>query len=278
MTLDPHTTATYLTRIGAKPPHHPDATELQTLQEQHVLSVPFENLDCFRREPLELGAGAVHKIAHHGRGGGCYELNSALGLLLESVGYPVTVLGARVYHGDTPVEPLRHLVLLVETPEPWLVDAGFGFGANRNSRFPLRFDTRAIQHDPHGQYQLFDAPHGDVDVVCNDVPLYRLERHPRAVDDFELSLWWFHTAPSSPMVQALFCLLPTEAGRVSLKNRTLVTIEDGNTDKSDLAGPEEIRTVLQSRFGMHVADIPDLGRSPAELASLMAAEIVSRSR
>ncbi|MFC6882302.1 MULTISPECIES: arylamine N-acetyltransferase family protein [Actinomadura] len=279
MTLHRSTAEAYLARIGARRPERPDAEALRRLQERHVMSVPFENIDCYLRRPLGLGAAAVDKIVRLRRGGGCYELNSAFGLLLESLGYPVTVLGARVFNDGAPGPPLRHLVLLVEADDTtWLVDAGFGFGKERNSRFPLRALDRSPQPDPHGEYVLMDAPDGDVDVVCDGRPLYRFERHPRSLSDFEPTLWWFLTAPRSPMLQALFCVLPTESGRVSLKDHSLVRIADGHRTTTLLEEENRVRETLAESFGIVVDDIPDFLKSPEELAEIIATEAAAARR
>ncbi|MFE7462567.1 arylamine N-acetyltransferase [Streptomyces sp. NPDC057499] len=262
-----------MARIGTTRPTAPDEHNLRTIQERHVLSVPFENVDCFLRRPLRLGEGAVEKIVHWRRGGGCYELNSALGLLLESLGYPVTIMAARVYHGDVLMPPMRHLVLRVDTPAPYLVDVGFGFGQDRNSLLPLRFDDRTPQHDPFGTYQLADAPNGDVDVLREGKPLYRIERHPRAVGDFEHTLWWFHTARESPMLQALFCVLPSLDGRVSLKNDSFVLLKNGERNSERLEGVGQVRKALSEFFGIEVDAIPDFMRGPEELSAAMAAAV-----
>lgn len=275
MRLDQSTIDSYLTRIGAKTPANPDAAALRVLQERHVMSVPFENVDCYLRRPLKLGAGAVHKIAVQHRGGGCYELNSAFGLLLEALGYQATIMGARVYHGDTLLAPLRHLVLRVDAPDPWLVDVGFGFGKARNSRFPLKLEDRSVQSDPHGEYRLVDAPHGDIDVRHDGAPLYRLERHPREISEFDATLWWFHTAPASPMLQALFCVLPTETGRVSLKNRCLVELVNGRKNATCLENHDQVRAALGEWFGIEIGAIPDFEKSAGELAKIISTRITS---
>lgn len=277
MGLDRSTVESYLARIGTTWPKSPDEHNLRTIQERHILSVPFENVDCFLRRPLRLGEGAVEKIVHRRRGGGCYELNSALGLLLESLGYPVTIMAARVYHGDILMPPMRHLVLRVDTPTPHLVDVGFGFGQDRNSLLPLRLDERAPQRDPFGTYQLADAPNGDVDVLREGKPLYRIERHPRAVEDFEHTLWWFHTARESPMLQALFCVLPTRDGRASLKNESFVLLRNGERIYEQLEGVGQVRKALSEFFGIEVDAIPDFMRGPEELGAAIAAAVEERA-
>jgi N-hydroxyarylamine O-acetyltransferase len=272
MALDRLTVEEYLSRIGAEWPQRCDVDALRTLQEKHVRSVPFENIDCFRRRPLKLGEDAVEKIVRLHRGGGCYELNSAMGLLLEGLGYPVTVLGGRIYEGENLTFPLRHLVLRVETPEgTWLVDVGFGFGGNRNSWHPLRFDDRSAQSDPQGEYRLVDAPDGDVDVVRDGTPLYRVERHPRELHEFSATLWWFLTSPESDFLQNLWCILPNESGRVSIKDRTLTRVVAGEKSKTELKDQEELRQALAESFGIVVDEIPDLLDPTDRVAANLAA-------
>jgi N-hydroxyarylamine O-acetyltransferase len=68
------------------------------LHRAHQISVPFENLSIHLPEPISLDDdGLVGKIVHKRRGGFCYELNGAFGLLLEALGAQVARVGARVY-------------------------------------------------------------------------------------------------------------------------------------------------------------------------------------
>jgi N-hydroxyarylamine O-acetyltransferase len=110
----------------------------------------------------------------------------------------------------TTKEPLR---------EAWLVDVGFG----RHSTYPLRFDERGDQHDPGGIFRIVAAPEGDLDVLRDGVPQYRLETRPRTLPDFEATCWWQRTSPSSGFTRAPTCSRLTETGRVTLSGRTLIT-------------------------------------------------------
>lgn len=271
MSLESSTLNEYLTRLGTGPPESIDLGTLRYLQERHVRSIPFENVDCYRRCPLSLGEDAAEKIVRDGRGGGCYELNSAMGVLLEALGYRVSVLGGRIYEGSTLTFPLRHLVLRVETREgSWLIDVGFGFGSNRNSLQPLSLDTEAVQHDPHGRYRVVATPEGDLDVIREGTPLYRVETHPRELEEFSATLWWFLTSPQSDFLQGMFCILPTSSGRVSLSGRRLSHVVDGNKTTTDLAGEVEVRQALSTWFGVVVDRIPDLLAPATEIAPRMA--------
>ncbi len=77
---------------------------------------------------------AARRIAESGRGGYCYHLNGALGLLLRSLGYAVHGHVGGVHGPDrTDDEMGNHLVLTVsDLPSAgnpsgvWYVDAGLG--------------------------------------------------------------------------------------------------------------------------------------------------------
>jgi hypothetical protein len=167
----------YLTRIGATHPPQADPAALRELQLRHLLTVPFENLSIHLGEPILLDPQAlVDKLVRRRRGGFCYELNGAFATLLAALGFRVTLLAARVFgaHGLGP--PFDHLALRVDLDSSgsWLVDVGFG----RHSHHPLRLDTRADQLDPGGTFRLADTADGDVDVIRDGQPQYRVRGPP----------------------------------------------------------------------------------------------------
>ncbi len=117
----------YLRRIGLSEPPETDESGLAILMAAHLRTVPFENLDVYHRRGVPLDATqAVTKIVERGRGGWCFELNSAFALLLESLGFTVERLAASVLIGDGEPPTPDHLTLLVHLERTWLVDVGFG--------------------------------------------------------------------------------------------------------------------------------------------------------
>ena len=116
----------YLARIGAAT----DAS-LAELQERHLRTVPFENLDIHLGVPIVLDPAAmVGKLVDRRRGGFCYELNGSFAGLLRTLGHRCTLLAAKVCGEDGRLgPPFDHLALLVHDREdgaPFLVDVGFG--------------------------------------------------------------------------------------------------------------------------------------------------------
>ncbi|MFZ0046253.1 MAG: arylamine N-acetyltransferase, partial [Streptosporangiaceae bacterium] len=173
--MESQTASAYLERIGAPPGVRADAAGIRLLHRAHQLAVPFENLSIHLSEPISLAEDdLVGKIVRRRRGGFCYELNGLFALLLEALGARVTRVGARVFGQDGLGPPFDHLALIVHGSDgsgPWLADVGFG----RHSVYPLLLDGRARQDDPAGVFELADADGGDLDVLRDGQPQYRIE-------------------------------------------------------------------------------------------------------
>lgn len=248
----------YLARIGAARPAVADAAALRELQLSHLLSVPFENLSIHLGEEIVLTEEALlAKVVTARRGGFCYELNGVFGALLTELGYSVSLLAARVFGEDgVPGPPFDHLALRVEasgpTPGPWLVDVGFG----KFSRYPFRLDSREDQSDPSGIFRVVDAPGGDLDILKDGVPEYRLEQRPRELADFDPTCWWQRTSPASHFTRSLVCSLLTPTGRITLSGDSLITTEGGERHEQELKR-DELLTVYRDSFGLVLDRLPE---------------------
>lgn len=252
--MDAINTDAYLRRIDATRPATPDADALRELCLRHLRAVPFENLSIHLGEEIVLdGKALVDKIVHGRRGGFCYELNGAFAQLLTALGYPVTLLSGRVMGEEGLGVPYDHLVLRVETPEPWLVDVGFG----RNSHYPLSLTERGDQSDPAGVFRIAETEEGDVDVFHDGVLQYRIEQRPRQLAEFECACWWHRTSPKSHFTQNLVCSRLTENGRVTISDRTLViTGASGRRDRT--LTEDEILPAYRTHFGIDLDEVPEL--------------------
>jgi N-hydroxyarylamine O-acetyltransferase len=252
----------YLERIGREDPLdplEPDAETLADLQERHLHTVPFENLSIHLGEPVVLEENALFdKIVNRRRGGFCYEVNGLFSMLLRTLGYQVTLHAARAATPDGFGPPFDHLALRVATPTspwPWLVDVGFGSFSER----PLRLDSRGDQRDPAGVFQIVDEDDGDVVILKNGLPEYRLERRARELADFEPTCWWHTTSPKSHFTRSLVCSRLTDTGRVTLSGRML--IETVNGEKTERAlGPDDgvVLDAYREYFRVNLEKVPAL--------------------
>ncbi len=246
----------YLARTGAARPPRADAESLRELQLRHLLTVPFENLSIHLGEPIVLQEGALlDKLVQQRRGGFCYELNGAFAALLSELGFTVTLLAASVYTPQGLSPPFEHLALRVDAPEPWLVDVGFG----RHSHYPLRLDVREEQPDPGGIFRIVERQDGDLDVIRDGEPQYRVERRGRALSDFEPACWWQQTSPRSHFTQSTVCSLLTASGRITLSDRTLIETTGPERQERVLASDDEVLAAYRAHFGIALDRVPTAG-------------------
>jgi N-hydroxyarylamine O-acetyltransferase len=245
----------YLARIGAASPARADAAALRELQLRHLLSVPFENLSIHLGEPIVLEPGELQdKLLRRRRGGFCYELNGAFAELLSTLGFQVTLLAARVFGDGGPGPPFDHLALRVDVDGdgPWLADVGFG----RHSSYPLRLDTGAEQADPGGTFRIVETADGDLDVLRDGQPQYRVEQRPRSLGDFEPTCWWQQTSPRSHFTRSLVCSLLTEHGRVTLSDRALIHTTGEGREERTLGDDAEVLDAYRHHFGIVLDRVP----------------------
>ncbi|MQY32614.1 Arylamine N-acetyltransferase [Streptomyces sp. RB17] len=265
----------YLRRIGAERPQKPTGRALRGLQLRHLRTVPFENLSIHLGEEIVLEEERLlDKVIGRGRGGFCYELNGTFGALLAALGYEVELLAARVYGVEGRLGiPYDHLALRVRTAEgeTWLADVGFG----AHSHYPLSCTEREEQTDPVGVFRVVaagpdaagpdaagvsggPAGSGDLDVVRDGRPQYRLETRPRVLGDFAAGAWWHSTSPLSHFTRSLVCSrVSDDGGRVTLSGRELkTTAGDGTRGTRELETDEEVLTAYRERFGIELDCVP----------------------
>jgi N-hydroxyarylamine O-acetyltransferase len=235
----------YLTRIGAARPAAVDATALADLHERHLATVPFENLDIHLGVPIELAEDRLVAKVVGGRGGFCYELNGAFAALLRALDFEVSLLSAGVYGPSGLGPPFDHMVLRVDLDEPWLADVGFG----RHAVHPLRLDSRADQADPAGTFRVVPRD-GDLDVLRDGQPQYRLEPRPRRLADFAPTCWWQQTWPSSHFRAGPVASLQTADGQVTVAGRTLIRTGGGTRTETQLGSDAEVLAAYREHLGI----------------------------
>ena len=200
--MDEDTVAAYLDRVAVTPPVVADAAALRVLHRAHQVAVPFENLSIHIPEPISLDeADLVDKIVRRRRGGFCYELNGGFALLLQALGrrgHPDGGAGVRRRPARAAVRP----------PGPGRPAAGRdrALAGRRGLRRVTATSrccwtagpSRTIR--PAGSSSLTPR-HGDVDVLKDGEPQYRIELRERSLADFLPTCWWQQTSPSSHFTQ-----------------------------------------------------------------------------
>jgi len=242
----------YLGRVGYNGPLAPTVDTLRALHRQHMLTVPFENLDIgLGREIVLDPEGFVDKIVRQCRGGFCYELNGAFATLLAAAGVRVTLLSARVSNEQGIAgKEFDHLTLRIDIEETWLADVGFG----DNFLEPLRLVSELEQRDAAGTFRLIDAGER-----------WRLERRqpdgawrlqydfsllPRQLSEFAGMCRYHQTCPDSHFTRNRLCSLATPDGRITLSGMRLIITSNGRKEEQVLATEADWCSVLRDHFGI----------------------------
>ena len=241
--------AGYLDRLHQPRPAAATPDALRALHLAHLDHVPFENLSVALGEPIDLDPAALAaKIVDRRRGGFCYELNGLFAQLLTALGYEVTLLAGRVWNGRAWGPPLDHLALRVHCADGtlWLADVGFG----EHSRYPLRADEAGEQDDPNGRFQVVALDGGDVDVLRDGTPQYRLEPHPRALPDFTAMSWYQTHSPIPHFSRSTICSRQTPNGRVSISGHRLIETARGVRSETELRDTSALADAYERHFGI----------------------------
>jgi N-hydroxyarylamine O-acetyltransferase len=253
----------YLRRLAIQELPQTDLSSLARLQYQHMLEVPFENLDVLLGRPIILEENRLYeKIVFDRRGGFCYELNGLFAGLLRRLGFGVTQLSASVYrptHNDFGPE-YDHMALLVsldgsgdDQNENYLVDVGFG----DSFLAPIPFST-GTGKDPSGEYLLRRLGiSADLFVlerrgVENWTPQYRFSLESRELGAFEERCRFHQTSPASSFTQNALTTRVTPQGRVSLTRENLTISVRGITKaKTPVHTEQEYQWLLKKYFGFN---------------------------
>src|SRR5215470_2919639 len=118
----------YLARTGYAGELAPTRATLDALHLAHATRIPFENLDILLGRPIRLDLASLQaKLVRDRRGGYCFEQNRLFASVLESLGFTVTTLAARVRFGTPAVLPRTHMLVQVDVDGVRLLaDVGFG--------------------------------------------------------------------------------------------------------------------------------------------------------
>jgi N-hydroxyarylamine O-acetyltransferase len=242
----------YLDRIGYSGPTAPTPETLRAIHQAHLLSVPFENLDIALGRKIVVDEDAfVRKGVEQRRGGFCYELNGAFAALLRALGYPVTLLSARVARDAGGWGPeFDHLTLRVDLNVPWLADVGFG----ESFLEPLRLKVESEQVDPAGTFRLMKC--GDrlqlekAETDGNWKRQYSFTIQSRRLEEFAGMCHYHQTSPESSFTQKSICTRATPEGRITLADMKLIVTKNGRREERLLTSNQQREDELRERFGI----------------------------
>jgi arylamine N-acetyltransferase len=254
----------YLERLGldAEPPSEEG---LVRLHRAHVERVPYETLWIQTGERRGIDPAASVNAIVGGRGGYCFQLNGALALLLDSLGYDVTlhVGGVHGPEGPSLEEMGNHLVLHVhglDAEDPglvWYVDAGLGDALHE----PLALSPQRIDQGPFalsiepdedgpGEWHLTHDPAGSFVGMSWRVA-------PTTIDTFAARHVELSTSPESGFVRFLTVQRRDGTGADVLRGLVLRRIGEPNEPARDIESLSELIQVLNDVFAIDTSGVGD---------------------
>jgi N-hydroxyarylamine O-acetyltransferase len=255
--------AAYLQRIGYDGPKTARLETLCEIHRRHPQAIAFENLNPLLGWPVPLDARSLQqKLVTRGRGGYCYEHNLLLKHALESIGFKVTGLAARVLWNqpEDAIRPRTHMLLQVDIEdEMWIADVGFG-GLTLTA--PLRLVEHTPQGTPHEPFRVARIS-GDYAVQAEVRgawrTMYRFDLQEQVLPDYEVTSWYLSNHPESHFVRRLIAARTEPGRRYALSDNELaVHLLDQETVRRTLKSAAELRRVLSETFRIAMPEGPEV--------------------
>lgn len=255
--MDAPALAHYLRRVGLPAPPAPTFEGLSALHRAHAGAIPFENLDILLGRPIKLDLPSLEaKLVGARRGGYCFEQNHLFAAALETLGFPVTPLAARVRIGGRPDSARAHMCLSVRADgRDWLCDVGFGGGGLWE---PLLLEPSGEIRQGDWRFRLVED--GRERVLQNASPdgwrdLYAFTLEPQLPIDYVVANHYTSTHPDCAFTRIPVVQKTRADGAEGLRGDVLQTMRPGEEIvESPAPTGDDLLVLLRDRFGL---DFPD---------------------
>ena len=245
--------AAYFERIAYAGDRSPSKATLDALHLAHATHIPFENLDILLGHPIRLDlASLVAKLVRSRRGGYCFEQNRLFAAALETLGFAVTQLAARVRFGTSSVLPRTHMLLRVDVDgTSLLADVGFGvFGLLK----PVPLEDPAESRQFAWTYRV--AREAGLYVLqlrtgAEWADLYAFTLEPQYPVDYEMANHYTSTYPSSRFVLAPIAQRSAPDVRKMVRDLAYSEHRGEMVSERMLADDDELLEVLAAEFDLH---------------------------
>jgi N-hydroxyarylamine O-acetyltransferase len=244
----------YLKRINFTNKVIIDDKTLVQLHENHVLNVPFENLDIHFNRLFDLELDKIFKkVVDNFRGGFCYELNTLFNELLCNIGFKSRIIEARIYDELGNLGPkYDHMAIFVETDKKYLLDVGFGDLFTK----PLEIKD-GIQSDGKNQFKIESLDEQNFLLsMCSDQTNFNRKytfnlNVVQTKDFFDICLDK-QTNPLSYFVKNTVCTKPTSFGRQTVFNNRLIEKRGNDKIEKLIHNDEQLSEILKTQFNINM--------------------------
>jgi len=230
----------------------PTLKYLKKLHKQHLLNIPFENLDIHYHKRIELKIETIfHKIMNN-RGGFCYELNGIFLHLLKALGFNCWYASSEIRKEEGWSVDFDHIIIIVAMDDAhYLVDVGFGDLFIQPQKI-----IETIPQVDYTRYFRFDKDPDDRWVLKRSKdnsqyhPEYRFVLEEKGFIQFLARCNYHQESPKSHFTKNKIISQLFSNGRITLTSRKLKPSLNGEVKEIELTNEDEFLANLENHFGI----------------------------
>lgn len=253
----------YFERIEYRGSRDASLENLCMLHRQHLLHIPYENLDIINGVSLSLNPECLfEKIILNKRGGYSFELQGLFCCLLKSLGYQVMQYAGRVMDHLSRIQMRRHRIIVVRIEGArYVCDVGV---SQESFRYPLVLQEGIVQTDGFNEYRFIrDDFYGWVlmQKIAGEgwKTILGFTEEPQVDDDFIMPSFYCEKHPDSTFNKYMkISIFTNDTNFAIIENKFFVFNHGKIVEKNTLLDDDEVRSLLEKRFGI---DVPESYRT-----------------
>jgi len=252
--LKPQNIELYLARIKTAKQETLNLSYLNKLHRNHMLNIPFENLDIAMKNQIRLDINSLYeKVIIKRRGGFCYELNGLFYQLITSLGFEAQLIAARVYNDIGELGPeFDHMAILVKLDnKDILLDVGFG------SSFlnPKMIQPGLIQIDYNHYYKIDKTIDGAYILSKSSDSIsyqqkFLFTKDPKQFIEFVDMCNYHQTNPKSHFTSRKIITQAKPNGRITLTHEKLSITDMGKREEQEIINHDDFCVKLHQHFNI----------------------------
>lgn len=244
----------YFKRVGFEGIPTCSLDTLRQLHRLHPQAITFENLNPFLGIPVKLDVESLQqKLMYDQRGGYCFEQNILFRNVLESIGFSVTGLAARVLWNqpEDAITRRSHMLLMIHyNDDRYIADVGFGAMTLTS---PILLEPGKVQQTAHEPYRFILHKDGyyflQAELRKEWKTLYRFDLEEQFFIDYEMTNWYISNHPDSNFVTGLTAARTCTDRRYTLHNNVYkIHFLNGETKSQTIATAPELKNILEKKF------------------------------
>lgn len=245
------------TRLGILSPPTSDLNYLSELHHSHFYSIPFENLSMHENARLGLNHSVISEaIIENRRGGICFEFSTLIDPIFDQTGFIYRTRLARLL--IPAIMPATHQIYIISIDkQDWLFDVGFGAKGPRGLLL-LRdgfehnhpFLSSRISKSAKWGWVISVKENTKLDSIWEDA--YAFHDIETTASDIEMAHFYTLHSPKSLLNTNKVASLPTEEGRISIRNNTFTEVRGHLIEVKEITCREDMSNLLRTRFDIEI--------------------------